>query len=520
MPHRRRYGSSRSYILSLLLGAAIALSIPFSGMGNRADAASGLGSLPETSSTSPLAGLPFARDGKIFHAGSWDRSGGNGDARPIAPGKSLTLLDYKGAGIVRRFWVTIAPEENPEINRGVVLRCYWDGEKTPSVEVPIGDFFGESFGKKQDYHSLPLEVTSGGLNCYWPMPFHKSARIVVDNESPVRVDAFYYNMEVETHRSLPKSMLDFHARWNRENPTRPRQNYTILQATGRGQYVGTLLEMTRHKGHGLGFLEGDEMVYVDGEQKPSINGTGTEDFFSSGWYFDRGPYSADYHGLIEKDEKLDRITAYRWQIEDAIPFQKSIRFTIEHGNQDDTMADYSSVAFWYQAEPHGPQPPLLPYAERLPDYTPPIVVNPISPIHTAILADDLSDLADASAGDVSIQDMASFKNGTWPGNAQLWWHPANGDTMTIRIPVKQAGDYDGTLLLTQAPDYGNIAITMNGQPVGDFNGYAKGVVSQKLAIGKLPLKAGDNMLVIKITGKDPASSNYLVGIGEVELKPA
>ncbi|MCA1597044.1 MAG: DUF2961 domain-containing protein, partial [Chloroflexi bacterium] len=104
------------------------------GFGAGRGCASPLSPLPETSTTSPLAGIAFARDGRIVHAGSWDRAGGNNDRRPIPPGKSLVLLDYKGAGIIRRFWVTIDPEQSPAINRGAVLRCYWDGETTPSVE--------------------------------------------------------------------------------------------------------------------------------------------------------------------------------------------------------------------------------------------------------------------------------------------------------------------------------------------------------------------------------------------------
>src|SRR6185295_8010651 len=115
------------------------------------------------------------------------------------------------------------------------------------------------------------------------------------------------------------------AQWRRENPTTRGKNYTILEAIGRGHFVGAALFMQAIRGRGLGFLEGDEMIYIDGESQPSIIGTGTEDYFSSGWYFDRGPYGAPYHGCPIKDEKLGRISAYRWHVEDAMPFAKSIK---------------------------------------------------------------------------------------------------------------------------------------------------------------------------------------------------
>ena len=176
-------------------------------------------------------------------------------------------------------------------------------------------------------------------------------------------------------------MMEFHACWRRENPTDPNHNYTILEAQGDGVYNGVVLymqglNMGKNK---LAFLEGDEMIYVDQpnpnpptpphwrhpEPVPQINGTGTEDFFCSGWYFNTGPYSAPSHGCILKDDKGSRVSAYRWQIEDAVPFHKNIRVTIEHGDRDSVTADYTSVAFFYQNGPHESYPPLPANAEDL-----------------------------------------------------------------------------------------------------------------------------------------------------------
>ena len=322
---------------------------------------------------SPLATLPLPHPGRAVHEGSWDRTGGNQDSAPVEPGQTITLLDFQGAGVIHRFWMTIAPG-NVQTLRQVILRMYWDNETNPSVECPLGDFFGVGFGESRQYISLPLEETSGGFNCFWPMPFHTHARWTLENRSGTRVDAFYYNIDYTAYDSLPDDMMEFHACWRRENPTDPHHNYTILEAKGDGIYAGVALfmqglNMGENK---LSFLEGDEMIYIDQpnptpptpahwnhpEAVPQINGTGTEDYFGGGWYFNHGPFSAPYHGCTIKDEKGSRVSTYRWHIEDAIPFHKNIRVTIEHGTGDDTTADYSSVAYFYQKNPHEPYPPL------------------------------------------------------------------------------------------------------------------------------------------------------------------
>jgi Protein of unknown function (DUF2961) len=329
---------------------------------------------------STLGSLPEPHPGTAMHEGSWDRTGGNRDCLTVQPGQTVTLLDQDGAGIVHRFWMTIGPR-NVNTLRQAILRMYWDNETNPSVECPLGDFFGLPFGKTADYISAPLEVTSGGCNCYWPMPFHKHARWTLENRSGEQIHSFYYNIDYTAYASLPKDMMEFHACWRRENPTSPDHNYTILEAQGDGVYSGVMLymqglNMGKNK---LAFLEGDEMMYIDQpnpcpptpanwhhpEAVPQINGTGTEDFFSSGWYFDTGPYSAPYHGCILKDDKNSRVAAYRWEIEEAVPFHKNIRVTIEHGDRDKVEADYTSVAFFYQNGPHEAYPPLPANAEDL-----------------------------------------------------------------------------------------------------------------------------------------------------------
>ena len=499
--------SSTNYQRGLLLafGLAAALLVPAGARdSNPVGTLGGLGELARAKGGTPL------------HEGSWDRKGGNGDLRRVAPGETLTLLDHQGAGIVRRFWVTIAPRSEMVIHRQAILRMYWDGESTPSVEAPIGDFFGVGFGEQKDYISLPLNETSGGYNCYWPMPFHKSARWTLTNMSAKTIDAFYYNIDFTGYKSISKDLRHFHAQWRRENPTTPNKNYTILEATGKGHFVGTALYMQNRRGRGLGFLEGDEMIHLDGEEKPSIIGTGTEDYFSSGWYYDRGLYSAPYHGINLKDTLMGRVSTYRWHIEDAMPFKKSLKVTIEHGHANDHEGDYSSVAFWYQTEPHAPFPTFPSNPDSLLPFVPP----PPMKIPGAIEGESLLKSAKATMGPVEVQDMSPWLH-EWSSAEQLWWRPtAVGATLTLSLPAPADGEYELVGYFSRAKDYGNIQVLVNDAPAGPvvnlFDPEVKptGAVS----LGKVQLKQGANPLQIRVTGKDTRSGGYLVGLDAFVLK--
>ncbi|MBC7528233.1 MAG: DUF2961 domain-containing protein [Chthonomonadaceae bacterium] len=463
-----------------------------------------------------LGGLILPREGTPKHEGSWDRKGGNEDMIHLEPGETRTLWDYNGAGIVRRFWATIAPRSDKEIHRQLILQMYWDGETSPSVVSPIGDFFGVGFGEQKDYQSLPLNEVSGGYNCYWAMPFHKSVRWTLTNRSKKRVDAFYYNIDFTAYDKLPKETLHFHAQWNRENPTKPGQNYTILDAKGRGHFVGVALFMQNRKGRGLGFLEGDEMIYLEGEKTPSITGTGTEDYFSSGWYYDRGEYSAPYHGINLKDTENGRISTYRWHIEDAMPFKRSIRVTIEHGTQNDHEGDYSSVAYWYQTEPHAPFSPLPANAAALL----PFVLPPPFKIANAIEGEALKPGAVSSNGPVDPQDTSPF-TGDWSGNSHLWWRPSEaGTTLTLQLPAPADGTYELIAYFTKARDYGTIQVQQGGIKIGgEVNLYNPEVSpTGAISLGRITLKRGNNPLSLHNVGKDVRSTGYSVAIDAFVLK--
>ena len=322
-------------------------------------------------------------------------SGEPGKMVEIDPGQTFTLADIPGAGQIVRIWMTTmnTPGARFNFNHYGVLRFYWDGETSPSVEVPFGDFFGVPWGNYTHYTAEPLSCTSGGYNCSFPMPFAAGCRIEVVNQSPIVWPGLFFQIQ---YVELPKqtSPLRFHAQWRRENPTTHRQPYTLLEAEGAGHFAGMHLFMQNAQwwldiqrmrrrvsetgsplaavfpeALGMGILEGWERIFVDGEAEPSVSGTGTEDYFNSGFYFSTGAYSAPHWGCTVRDYLKSRCAAYRFHVNDPIPFTKSLKVQMDHGYNNLVAGDYTSVAYWYQNEPHAPFPELPPVAARLP--TPP-----------------------------------------------------------------------------------------------------------------------------------------------------
>jgi len=251
---------------------------------------------------------------------------------------------------------------------------YWDGEQNPSVEVPIEDFFGVGHGLNRNLSSLPITCSSEGRarNCYWYLPFRQSALITATNEGKNPVGAFYYYVDYRELPDPPPDIPYFHAQYRQEMPCEPGKNYLILEAEGRGYYVGCNLSILQRTMGWWG--EGDDMIYADREAEPSLHGTGSEDYFSDAWGM--RPDENLFYGcpLQEEDSQVgSKATVYRFHIPDPIPFKKSIHVTIEHGHANDRSDNYSSVAYWYQSEPHKAFPLLpsvdarLPFAFEAPD---------------------------------------------------------------------------------------------------------------------------------------------------------
>jgi hypothetical protein len=311
-----------------------------------------------------LDDLDSARSYRAARVSSYDRTGGNADgsqANPLKPGETRVMADMLGPGRIAHIWVTTDGGLED-----LILRMYWDGEKTPSVEAPIGEFFGLGHGRHYTFVSLPIAIGNDvGLNCYFPMPFNKRARITIENVGRDAVMAFYYYIDYQKLKAPVAKKLYFHAQYRQEHPVLSSGNYTILRAVGRGHYVGCFFFVQQNEPGWFG--EGDDMIYVDGEKQPSLHGTGTEDYFCHAWGFAKQA-SADRFGVAFSEHPSDggrKYSVYRFHLEDAITFTKSINVTIEHGHANDHSDDFSSVAYWYQTEPHSPFLPLASPFDRL-----------------------------------------------------------------------------------------------------------------------------------------------------------
>jgi hypothetical protein len=319
---------------------------------------------------------------------SYDRSGGNADYREIKAGDTLTLLDASGPGILTHIWITIASPEKFHLKK-LVLRMYWDQEPTPSVEAPIGDFFGLGLGDYFRYESIPLAVGSDmALNSFFRMPFQSHARITVSNQGTQAVDHFYYNLDYRAYaKPLPSQTMYFHAQYRQAAPAHGWDshwennyvpaiegkknldgggNYVWLEATGRGHFVGVTMSVLQNQDGWWG--EGDDMFFIDGEALPSINGTGSEDYFLGAWDFGDHAFAYGSFGAPVKGDEVagSHSSVYRFHLDSPIPFSKSLKATIEHGHANHRSDNFYSVAYWYQTEPHGPFPTLPPVEDRLP----------------------------------------------------------------------------------------------------------------------------------------------------------
>jgi hypothetical protein len=288
------------------------------------------------------------------------------------PGNStVTLADSAGPGAIQQIWCTVAPQ----YWRTLILRMYWDGEETPSVEVPLGDFFCMGWGERANVTSLPVAVNpAGGFNCYWEMPFRQHARITLENLIPDDIRGFFYQInytltEVEADRAY------FHAQFRRQNPLPYKEVYTILGGVqGQGHFVGVYLAWGVN--NNLWWGEGEIKFYIDGDGEfPTICGTGTEDYFGGAWGFEQpsgqyGVFSSPFSGMPQVivpdglNKANTRFGLYRWHIMDPIRFKQDLRVTIQAlgwrmalDGKPRYLAlqdDIASTAFWYQIESHAP----------------------------------------------------------------------------------------------------------------------------------------------------------------------
>lgn len=347
-----------------------------------------------------------ARNGRFS---SWDHSGRNQDYWEIPAGQSITLGEVEGPGCITHIWMTsscrqvkkpaildpvlqanaapvmeihpalgvIWDDYDPFYYRKALIKITWDDQEGPSVLAPLGDFFCIGNCYPGNFSSLPMNVSlkpeeAGrygapcSVSCYFPMPFQKKAKIEIINENELPFILYFYIDYEMYHEPINEDTAYFHASWNRENPCKGwgpelqvnspevntvsnlkgENNYVILETEGTGHFVGCNLSVKHFQGSWWG--EGNDMIFIDGEEYPSLNGTGTEDYFNHAWGMQRNHFP--FYGTIvhEGDNTEGLHVAYRFHITDPIRFEKSIRVTIEHGHANHLCDDWSSTAYWYQ----------------------------------------------------------------------------------------------------------------------------------------------------------------------------
>ncbi len=284
----------------------------------------------------------------------------------VNAGETATLMDVEGPGVIQHIWMVEG------LSRANVLRFYWDGETTPSIEVPAPDFFAVGHEMFARVNSQVVVVNpANAMNCYWPMPFRRHARVTFANESGKDLELLAFQITYAL-TAVPDEAGYFHAQWRRADTS--RQNpYVILDGVkGKGRYAGTFLAWTqRRKGW---FGEGEIKFFIDGDgQFPTLCGTGTEDYFGGSYGFPE-PFTTAYCGTTlpsnADHQPPNYWSLYRWHVLDPVCFHQDLKVTIQAlGWGDDgkyllLSDDIASVAYWYQAEPHAPFPALLPPEKR------------------------------------------------------------------------------------------------------------------------------------------------------------
>jgi hypothetical protein len=457
--------------------------------------------------------------GDLEEASNWDNF-------QVAPGATHVLMDEQGPGVITHLWLTfLAPEPQGWAPQGaanhqeMLLRIYWDSSTKPAVEAPVGDFFANCFGQRREVISLPVIVEDGdSYNCYWRMPFRKSARIEIVNQGTKPIALLYYNIDWLKLDTLAQDTPYFHAQYRQEYPVAKDRDYVVLETTGKGHYVGTVLAVRTRSPAWFG--EGDEKIYIDGEPKPSLWGTGTEDYFLSAWGLKAKstptfgvPYF-DQWGIVG-----GHTSAYRWHLSDPLVFNTGIKVTFEHfgwispDENPDFKAtswnqredDFASVAFWYQTgestfaarAPHATER-KLPSLERL-----------------IVRAADFADAKHHGAGTAWTQQLALHDQ------PQLLYRPPGAADAWLEIPLTVTRKEPLRLLLnlTRSYDFGIYQASLDGVKLGG----KIDLFSAELAAGEVHLldfwpEPGTYTLRLECVGRNPQSQGFFCGIESVRLR--
>lgn len=508
-----------------LLGFSLVVAADARGAGFLEDLARPKDGQSRRASSTFREGADGKYDPKADPKGDYDEAS-NRDNRTVPPGATTVLLDEKGPGVITHIWLTfLGPEPQDWAKQGsanhqeMLLRMYWDGDPRPAVEAPVGDFFANAFGRRSEVISLPVVVEDGdAYNCYWQMPFRKSARLEILNESEKPLSLLYFNIDWLKKKSLPRNTPYFYAQYRQEYPAQTGKDYLVLETQGRGHYVGTVLSVRSRSPSWFG--EGDEKVYIDGESKASIWGTGTEDYFLCAWGLKK--CSTPYFGVPYFDQwgiVGSHTSAYRWHLHDPFVFQQGIKVTFEHfgwlppdenpqhrsTSWNEREDDYSSVAFWYQTgrptfSARAPQARerRLPSLERVVAY-----------------ARDFSDARYHGAGEAVKQQLDLY-----PG-PQLLYRPAQAQGAWLEVPleVKRKEPLRLLLNMTRSYDFGKYQASLNGVKIGpvlDF--YNETIVNEEFHLLDFWPEPGQYTLRLECVGKHAKSDGYLLGMESVRLR--
>ena len=404
----------------------------------------------------------------------------NDDSDHFAQGESKTIAVLEGPGKITHIWLT---PNSLDIRhpRALVLRIYWDEADDPSVEVPIGDFFAVGNGMQATVDSLPVKVSSygRGYNSYWQMPFARKAKITLTNESDRAPASCYYQIDWVREDQAAEPLMYFHARYHQEYPPPYNEPYTVFTGQGFGHYVGTVLSSQNGMGHWFG--EGDDVFWIDGEKTPSLQGTGTEDYFNDAW--NMRVHSSLYTGctVFEPRAPDARVTAYRWHIADPIIFRTSLKFQIERRGfvmnsrgevvaQSGSRPDFwSSVSYWYQDSIAKPWCEFPAYRDR---------VNPEIVLHLPQVVNTIR-----HAPEVTLE-VHPYNRATY---TKEWFRAKNesiGAWIEIPFQIVDAGRYSMSLFQHLRDDNGIWKVTIDGLEIEEAGesqiagGYCVSLVNQ------------------------------------------
>jgi len=431
-----------------------------------------------------LLGAPVGRSRRVSSNEQPNWKDGNFDMTPLPPGATIELPLLEGPGYINHIWFTSHAGGVNELN-ALSLRIYWDGREEPGVEAPLGEFFAVGQGKPAAVESFQVQVSpTGSLTCYWRMPFAKSARMVIRNDNPDRTAGLYWQVDWVQLDALPGETPYFHAQYRQEYPAVGGRDYLLADIEGRGHYVGTVMSLTLAQDGWFG--EGDDFFYIDGEEIPSLQGTGSEDYFNDAWGFRQRTGTWFGQPRWQGDDTGDSGVCYRWHVLDPVRFETSLRVAIEHkGNHlDDVSAWYierpdfiNSVAFWYQSGLPKRFGSLPGWPERCVPWDRQHLVRSFR-------------LASPDGGKVSVRTEGFFG-----GRPVLSWAgAAAGASLTLPFTAAEAGRFAVRLTAHTGPRGGCFAVEIDGTPVAELDLRTPELDEQDLRLGVHDLTAGAHLL--------------------------